>query len=332
MQFVTIDSGTTNTRIRIWQNNQVIAEAQRSVGVRDTAITGSTKKLTEAVKDALFEALNKANIKTYDDLFIIASGMITSNVGLCEIPHLIAPVSIDDLSKGMVNKILPEIIDHPIWFVPGVKNHVEGIDLNNCEMMDIMRGEETEFVGVSALLELDSAALVILPGSHSKFVKVNEHNQIAGCMTTLAGELLDTITQNTILANSLEHKFANSIEEEYLLKGAHYCHQVGIARSCFSVRILDLFSDLTTNQKANFLLGVVLSSDILAIKNSKALACDEQTKIVICGKKTLREAFYLLLKNDAFFKGNILVFEEEMYPSISGIGAIHLAKQRITLE
>ncbi|WP_392560602.1 2-dehydro-3-deoxygalactonokinase [Orbus mooreae] len=329
MYIVTIDSGTTNTRVKLWGNNVVIAQASDTVGVRDTAITGSKDKLSKAVKCCLMTVLDKAGISCYDNLIIVASGMITSNLGLCDIPHLLTPVSQQKLAAGMVKKILPDIINHPIWFIPGVKNDVSNINLDNCELMDIMRGEEVEVVGVLSLLNLYGSALIILPGSHSKFVKINDNNEIIGSATTLAGEFIDIITQQTILANSLNHQFANLIEEEYLLKGAKYCQKVGITRSCFSIRILDLFSQLTVNQKANFLLGIVLYSDLHAIKHSEALNCTQQTKIVICGKKMLRDALSILIKNDDFFVGEIVDFAEENYPPLSGVGAIALIEQFI---
>ncbi|HAT1683352.1 TPA: hypothetical protein I8Y21_004088 [Klebsiella oxytoca] len=38
MLIVTIDAGTTNTRVRVWQDSRVISDTSESVGVRDTAI------------------------------------------------------------------------------------------------------------------------------------------------------------------------------------------------------------------------------------------------------------------------------------------------------
>lgn len=327
MYIVTIDSGTTNTRVRLWKDNAVIEQACESVGVKDTAITGSKEKLSQAVKRCLVNVLDKGGITNYDQLTIVASGMITSNIGLCEIPHLIAPISQQQLAAGMVKHILPDIIQHPIWFIPGIKNDVPEVNLDNCELMDIMRGEESEAIGILALLNLQGPALIVLPGSHSKFVKIDENNNIKGCVTTLAGEFIDIITQQTILSSSLNHQFASSIEEEYLLKGATYCKEVGITRSCFSIRILDLFTQLTINQKANFLLGVVLYCDLQAIKNNRTLNCSESTKIVICGKKILRESLSILISHDGFFTGDVIQFIDENYPPLSGIGAISLINQ-----
>lgn len=40
MIIITIDTGTTNTRVCAWQDGALLAEAARAAGVRDTAITG----------------------------------------------------------------------------------------------------------------------------------------------------------------------------------------------------------------------------------------------------------------------------------------------------
>lgn len=332
MFIVTIDSGTTNTRVRVWQGKTVIAEASAAIGVRDTVKTGSRDVLIQGVKKALYQAIDRANLQinrtlANSELLILASGMITANIGLCEIPHLPAPVGLAELAKGMVKQICPEIIDQPIWFIPGIKNHVPPVDdLLHFEQMDMMRGEETEAIGVIAQLNIQGPALIVLPGSHSKFVTIDQHNQILGCATTLAGELLDVITHHTLLTSSLEHQFATTIDEAYLLQGAASCRQVGFARSCFSVRILDLFSQATVNQQANFLLGSVLYSDILTIKNSQALVLDPNTPILVCGKQILKQALTLLLRHDDFFTGEIIAVAEVKNRPLSGLGAIALAE------
>ncbi|WP_409310448.1 2-dehydro-3-deoxygalactonokinase [Pectobacterium sp. B1J-3] len=325
MYSVTIDTGTTNTRVFVWQHNDIIAEASQPVGVRDTAITGSKETLTNGVKTAIQAALEKAALPADAKITFLSSGMITSNVGLCEIPHVVAPAGIAELSGGMVQANLPDVIDQPIWFIPGIRNNSQGVTAENCEMMDVMRGEEVETIGVLAALDVKGPALIIQPGSHSKFIKVDAENRIEGCVTTIAGELLDVITQRTILASSLKHQFASEIETEYLLQGAKDCAAVGLARSCFSVRILDMFGKLSDNQKANYLLGAVLQTDILAIKNSKALNISSDTTLVVCGKKILKHAFETLIKEDAFFNGEMIVIDDNQ-PSLSGLGALAIAR------
>ena len=325
MHVVTIDTGTTNTRVFAWKDRNVIAQSGRPVGVRDTAITKSTEKLAAGVKEAIDEVLQKAQISSTKDVLFLASGMITSNVGLCEIPHLVAPVGIHDFANGLQKHLLQDVVDQPIWFVPGVKNHQNEVTPENCETMDIMRGEEAEAIGIMYALDLKGPMIVILPGSHSKFVKIDEEQRIEGCMTTISGELLDVITKNTILASSLDHGFAGEVDESALLQGAKESAEVGLARCCFSVRILEQFKGMTREALRSFLLGAVLQNDIFALKTSKALNTQNDNKVVIGGKATLKKAFDILLRNDPFFKGEILLAPELDVP-LSGVGIIEIAR------
>ena len=109
MNILTIDTGTTNTRVSVWQDDAVIGQAARQVGVRDTAITGSKSRLEEGVRETIVEALAGANLDEGDIGRVLASGMITSNMGLCEIPHVVAAVGIDDLAGAMRESHLPNV-------------------------------------------------------------------------------------------------------------------------------------------------------------------------------------------------------------------------------
>ncbi|MEX2942475.1 2-dehydro-3-deoxygalactonokinase [Serratia fonticola] len=329
MYIITIDTGTTNTRVCAWQDERLLAEAACPIGVRDTAISGSTATLMNGVREAVQEAKNLAAIPAAERVVYLSSGMITSNVGLCEIPHLLAPAGLGELAQGMVCANLPEIAEEPIWFVPGIRNHDSAVTLGNAEQMDMMRGEETEAIGVLASLDIHGPALIVLPGSHSKFVKIDAQDRIEGCVTTLGGELLDVITRHTILANSLDRQFAQEIEAPALLQGANQCRQTGLSRTCFSVRVLDMFSQLTLNQKANVLLGAVLQDDLQAVKNSEAFTVTPDTHVVVCGKDTLKFAFATLIENDPWFNGEVTLASVDRSLSSSGLFALAHHRQII---
>ena len=66
--------------------------------------------------------------------------MITSDMGLLEIPHVPAPASVGDLHDAMRTQTFPEIAPFPIHFIPGVRNFAGPVDLDNFGMMDMMRG------------------------------------------------------------------------------------------------------------------------------------------------------------------------------------------------
>ncbi|PRC92568.1 2-dehydro-3-deoxygalactonokinase [Solimicrobium silvestre] len=325
---LTIDTGTTNTRVSLWHEATVIAHSATEVGVRDTAMSGNKTKLEEGVRKTILNTLAKANVTEEEVDLVIGSGMISSNVGLFELPHLPAPAGLQQLARGMVAVTIPSVFSKPIYLVPGVRNVVENIGLHNCEAMDMMRGEEVEVMGIIDQLGITGPAMLIMPGSHSKFVCIDEKNNIIGCVTTLAGELLYVITHNTILAKSLDSNFAEFINPEMLLAGAHSAQTIGLGRTCFNVRTLDQFTIYQRNDRANFLLGAILGADLLTLKNSTAIKMMPGTPIIICGKPIMKEALALLIQNDDYFSGKVTIVSNEMQEHLAGYGAIKVATAR----
>lgn len=328
MHYITVDTGTTNTRVKVWRQDAVVARAFAAVGVRDTAITGSRRKLQEGVREALAAACAEAGIAAADAAAVVASGMISSNVGLHEVPHVVAPAGVVELAAGMAAASVPEVCVQPIWFIPGVKNAVSPVDIDNCEQMDIMRGEEAEVFGVVARMEVRGPAVFVLPGSHSKFIALDGVGRITACLTTMAGELLDVITNNTILANALGHSLASRVDGRMVLAGADHARRVGLTRACFTVRILDQFTGCGVEEKASFLLGAVLGTDLTALKNSRALAADPAMPLYIMGKRELRAAFRILLENDPHFRGGLFEVGEDIAEDVAGFGALTVARAR----
>ncbi|WRS27870.1 2-dehydro-3-deoxygalactonokinase [Oscillospiraceae bacterium MB08-C2-2] len=324
---ITIDGGTTNTRCILWnENREDVAVEKRAVGVRNTAVDGNNSKLKEAVKSCLDDLLAKNGI-AYDDVKrIIASGMITSNVGLVEIPHVVAPASKEDLAKAATSVLLEDICPLPIWFIPGVKNYGGEITLENFEAMDIMRGEEVESVAIIENYPRGKEYLLVLPGSHTKFVMVDKEGRMTGCLTTISGELLSSITNDTIIADALGRQYVekDTYDKEKLLLGYDTAQRSGIGRSCFSGRILNQFTLKEKIKVANFITGVVLQNDVVAIKNSTALNTTPETTVIVGGKEPLRTIFVDILEHDGHF-AKVECFENLENKPLSAMGAYMIA-------
>jgi 2-dehydro-3-deoxygalactonokinase len=324
---ITLDTGTTNTRVILWNSSRkIVATSQAKVGVRNTAIEGNNNRLKEAVKGCLESVLQEANLTYADVRIIIASGMITSNVGLVEIPHCVVPVSIAELAAAVKCISLPEVCPLPITFIPGVKNSADSINLNNFEAMDIMRGEEVEAVAIIEHFSSNKDYLLVLPGSHMKFISVDEAGRITGCLTSISGELLSSITNHTIISDAVGKRYVEGkdYDRKMLLIGYETAQKSGIGRACFSARILNQFAIKDKRKIANYLLGVALQSDLIAIKNSDALKVNRRTNVIVAGKDPLRQAIADILIKDGFF-ANVHIFESKDNLPLSAVGAYIIA-------
>ncbi|MFC0273386.1 2-dehydro-3-deoxygalactonokinase [Metabacillus herbersteinensis] len=300
MKVILIDSGTTNSRIRLMdQEASTIIDSEKVlIGVRDTAIKGDNKNLIEQLKKGIQRLLTNNHLASTDINYIAASGMITSNLGIYEVPHIDSPASLKDFAENSIVIKLEEFFNIPCIFILGMKNtvNVDSDDLiPGINDFDVMRGEEVESFGLLRQFDVNGRGMMVLPGSHTKFVAVDEQRSLAYCLSTLGGETLLALQKETILSSSLEQKLVESIDEEMLEAGFKAAKQYGLTRSFYHIRLLHLFTDLDANQRANYLVGSVIYNDIEALLQS--VEDREEIKwFIVGGSDPLRKAFAHLLR------------------------------------
>lgn len=326
---ITIDVGTTNTRAFLWSEDGRLAGAQkRETGVRDTASDGSNARLRAAVGECLQALLRDAGLDWGDVRRVLASGMITSNVGLYELAHLVAPVSLDDLARGARAVLLADVCPLPIHFIPGVKNRADRVTAEDFETMDIMRGEEVETFALLELLGADGGWLIVLPGSHTKFVSVDAAGRITGCLTSITGELLDAITRHTIIADAVGRSFVRESDysRDWTLRGYDTADRVGLGRACFSARVLSQFAREIPEHLANYLAGACLQSDVAAIRNSGALRTGGLRGALVAGRGPLCRAMADVLRHAGLFT-EVRAYEPDPGAPLSGLGALAVGRR-----
>ena len=265
-----IDGGTTNLRMTLLSDERKPLDSiARDGGVRHTAVDGNNSYLKTTLAECIAQLLGRNGLEAGDVRRCIAYGMITSDMGLLEIPHVSAPASAQDLKNAMREQVFPEIAPFPITFIPGVRNFAAPVDLENFGMMDMMRGEETEAIGLYDLLGLKEKAMLVLPGSHNKFVAMSEEGKILGCMTSISGELLDAMTHHTILADAVGSAFVTPEDyvSEMAMEGAWACSQSGLGRAAFSGRILRTLGKRSKAEIQSYLLGAALALDVQAMED-----------------------------------------------------------------
>ena len=223
--YICIDGGTTNTRINLVRDKVVVDTMKFNVGAR----SGIDNKdlLRNTVRDGIAEILKRNQLTEADIVRILASGMITSEFGLVELPHTVTPAGMAELHSVMHEVVLEDIAAVPFVFLRGVKT-----SMGHLECADMMRGEETELMGV-----FREEGVYILPGSHSKIIKTDAQGRIVDFTTMLTGEMFAALSQGTILKDAVVlSDFA--IQKESLMQGYQYAQKNGMNEALFKVRIL----------------------------------------------------------------------------------------------
>lgn len=219
--------------------------------------------------------------------------MITSNVGLLEIPHQVAPVSAEGLNAAMETRLFPDVAPFPITFIPGVRNRREVVTLqDNLGQQDMMRGEETEALGLFSLIGRREPCLLVLPGSHNKIIAMDASGAILGCMTSISGEVLDALTFHTILSEAVEHRFvAPGNYDPRDGAGGSEGIRPRLGPRGFYGAYYAYLRRIQANQAANFILGVTMGMDMQTmISYIEALKLDAPT-VYVAGKEPVNVAF-----------------------------------------
>ncbi len=256
-----VDGGTTNTRVWLRRGQSLHGPERLAVGVRDTAVDGSNGRLKREL------AAGFARLAAGDRLppLAVAAGMITSPLGLMEVPHCQAPAGAAELAAGAAETEFPEFGGLRWLLLPGVRSGPREYDQASVAEADIIRGEETELMGALASGRVSAPLLYIHVGSHTKAIRVDSAGRITQGVSTLGGELLDVVSNHTILASGVRGASSEAVSLQLLLEGAGHARRYGLTRALFLVRLLELRLQWSPAQLNGFLLGACIETDLAAI-------------------------------------------------------------------
>lgn len=302
--FGIIDCGTTNTRVYLVENEKVISQSFKKVGVRDTAIHGTKNILKEGVIDTIHNALNKTD-KTISDIdYLIASGMITSEIGLIEIPHLIAPVGKKELSNSIKvvrdDNILP--INVPIYFIRGIKNKIYGQNgINDLKYVDFMRGEEVQVMGILETFKPKLPVNIIIVGSHTKLIHVDKDSKIKGSITTISGQFYEAIIKETFIGKCIrqgENEKENKYPYDQIVSIAENCvENAGILRTMLMPRFMQVLMETTTRERSIFVNATIAAEDMKIFNEAENYEFDLDTEYFVMSQEERCKLYEIFLKN-----------------------------------
>jgi len=286
-----LDVGTTNARAWLVDGTQILARANASVGVRNTARDGSNDRLKESLRDMIDSLISRDS--SVRPSLVIGTGMISSALGLADVPHVPAPAGLSDIATAIRTFSFPDVTPLPVLLVPGVRTGQFGDASDGVGGVDIMRGEETICLGLITLGQLRPPATVLNLGSHWKAIQIDSQNRIAGSVTSLSGEMIHAIQTETILASAVQQGKPSKIDNDWVQQGMAEQRASGLARTMFCVRLLEQARRGTLVRRMSFLLGAFIASDLDALLKKNFLVPEQS--VVLVGPTPLARAWQFAL-------------------------------------
>lgn len=207
---------------------------------------------------------------------VVACGMVGSAQGWREAPYVRCPADARALAQHGVrvaSGIGPELL-----IAPGV------LFERSQAAPDVMRGEETQVLG--ALLQLPAwsgRAGFVLPGTHSKWVQVEE-GRIVSVATAMTGELFALLRTHSILGRLMtpaeahdRAAFVRGLDDARSDRGGGLLHQL------FAVRTLGLTERLPRSGLADYLSGLLIGHELVHALDARDAAAPQ----VVVGEPAL---------------------------------------------
>ncbi|MEO8120907.1 MAG: 2-dehydro-3-deoxygalactonokinase [Rhodoferax sp.] len=205
------------------------------------------------------------------DAMCLMSGMVGSKQGWREAPYCACPAGFEEVAARLS------------WVAPGRIAIVPGLSCEHDGIPDVMRGEETQIFGALQLLGLQDA-LVVLPGTHSKWVRV-QAGRIQSFSTFMTGEFFALLRKHSILSRTLpasDGEFDSAAFDQGVtlaLRGSSLLH------TAFSARTLALFDRLLAAALPSYLSGLVIGEEL------RVQTLPAGTEVVIIGSEALTQRY-----------------------------------------
>lgn len=192
---------------------------------------------------------------------VIACGMVGSAHGWREAAYVACPVHLDALHEHLVTVEAGQ--GCRVHIVPGLTTR------DTSGTPDVMRGEETQLVGLLARVpEWAGASLrVVMPGTHAKWVEL-QRGVVTRFATRMTGELYACLRAHTVLARLMADGGGDgAFDAEAFDRGVGAALRSGgadLGRLLFGVRAQGLFGELAPAAAPDYLSGLLIGAEVAA--------------------------------------------------------------------
>ena len=250
---------------------------------------------------------------------LVISGMAISSIGMINMPYENLPFSVAS-TTGFECRFQQN--GAPILLVTGV-----------CSTDDLMRGEETQMIGLYHTPELNNVlpdkGIFVLPGKHSKNISVSDKN-IISIKTFITGELFHILRGNGTLAKSIafqnEDRNANPDNQMAFIKGIHESKNGSLLNNLFQVRVNDILNKLNKEQNFYYLSGLLIGSEFDYLKKEPILSATN--KLVVCCSQNFIPYYTTVLKELGLMERAIFI-PPALFDKATVVGQLTVYKKYI---
>lgn len=244
---IAVDWGTSSARAyRLAPDGGVLERREGAGGILRVPDGGFPTALADMVGDWLAAGETR----------VLLSGMVGSRQGWQEAPYLACPAGLEELAGAVVT--VP-FAGATVRLVPGLSAE------DSAGTPEVMRGEEVQVFG--ALAGGPEDALLCLPGSHAKWVRV-VGRRIAGFSTHMTGEAFAALSGHTILARMMTGPA--EVGPAFEAGVARAADEGGVLHHLFGTRALGLFGRLAPEDAASYLSGLLIGHEVAAAMTEPA--------------------------------------------------------------
>lgn len=260
-QLIALDWGTTSLRAyKLAAGGVVLEQRALSSGIMQLPKTPRVIHGGECADgfELAFEEACGDWLDAQPELPVIACGMVGSAQGWREAAYCETPANVANLGNSL--QTLVSLRGTRVHIVPGV--------IQRSRLPNVMRGEETQVLGVLQNLSAEEGGdlLIGLPGSHSKWVEVVE-----GCITHfdtfMTGEVFAVLSEHSILGRTQQQgaafdglAFDRGVQVALSADG-----ELGVLSTLFSARTLGLTGELAPTAQADYLSGLMIGHELAAL-------------------------------------------------------------------
>lgn len=246
MGWLALDWGTSNLRLwHIGPSGEILWSANSDRGMG---------QLTSDQYPGVLAGLVPDTIKDASRIEVVVCGMAGARQGWLEAPYVDVPARLDRLGEKVARPTLPGS-PFAVSILPGLCQRIEGSE-------DVMRGEETQLLGLS-VQRPGFSGLVCMPGTHAKWVDLQDET-VRRFSTAMTGELFSVLSKHSVLRHSL----ADPVDEPDRETGFAAGMTAGIEAPdrltslLFKTRSASLLSGRSNGWCAGYLSGLLIGAEV----------------------------------------------------------------------